>query len=490
MSDSDFEQINLSDAEEDDENVAQVIMEFGESFLRSGKGPGPEKLDEVSTSSAFIQVKLSSIDICAKLKPDEDKGVLSEGRAHEEHNSFPQADEHSECSFTEKNSTASAAEFSTISDFDLLSIGGTRQFECKRCSIFNSGLDVICSGCGIALVPNPCLEADAQLAKSMEMNEKKRAFDLLKREETMRKQIWEQPLLFQAETLTRDILEVVRRYEPFLFNALPEADLMIQASRFIEFARNPGTTISLAYHFSTNTEQRLDQIRADGFVPPVETTVIEEVTQQSFDDSADTHRAPTVSKNGSGEGRDDTPDEMGWILAFLGSAEATSSNDRTLKVTNETRKIWKMVNSTQCLPIICFEPLYAGTDDVCRLYNSLSQVCFDFFSTDWVASERMLCELGCVSDSPRKKKVRRDDYGKDLATTDRERESSRAAPSEARSSSETSFDVDVFAGPDASEGRGRLSLEMRASPLPHSEETLDQSKQREEGVPSAQPHSY
>jgi hypothetical protein len=60
---------------------------------------------------------------------------------------------------------------SVISSFDLLSINGSTLRVCKRCSYANPPSTLTCHVCFAALVKNPCLNVDEQIARNLQRKE-------------------------------------------------------------------------------------------------------------------------------------------------------------------------------------------------------------------------------------------------------------------------------------------------------------------------------
>ena len=71
--------------------------------------------------------------------------------------------------FQEPNSTA-------VDNFEVISLGGSPMRTCPTCTLHNSQEARFCTCCGAGLVANPCLDADAQLARRIQQEQEEEIY--------------------------------------------------------------------------------------------------------------------------------------------------------------------------------------------------------------------------------------------------------------------------------------------------------------------------
>ena len=155
----------------------------------------------------------------------------------------------------------------------------------------------ICKGCGAALVANPCLEVDHQIAINLQQKEERDALEDVQNSERKRKQLPRQSLLDQAQELVSELEKRLsdgfhiripsrtggrnsKRPKPlqesrtgnFLrstfcnasYELIPSVDLTISASQFLDCARQRcaqegAASVFLAYMFTSKAKYRAVQ---------------------------------------------------------------------------------------------------------------------------------------------------------------------------------------------------------------------------------------
>ena len=287
--------------------------------------------------------------------------------------------------------TASVANSSTISGFDLISLNGSCQKQCKLCSFLNKDCDTFCKGCDLPLVANPSLTADEKLAAYLQKQEEEEAFLDLLRKEKKRDWLGQQPVLFRAQTLANDILTVVKCCQltmPYAktveaertgFSALPQANLAVLASRFIDYVDEFGGQmydsyqIKLCYCYTSKDACRMQQIRQDGFGPNFKFGSVPEATGRPGFRFRPGLR--TIPENG-GYGIGECQPHQGWIVAIV-------VNDRldcqSVRVSSGSAEVFRRKKSYESLPLVSFDATLANEDIIRRLMNGLETTCHDFF---------------------------------------------------------------------------------------------------------------
>lgn len=415
--DSSFEQVRLSDLEsvatttrgDTQKAKGKVVVEFPPHFVTCGGLPEKSKgakleslrsngqdsrsIDQRSTASSNVpvtamgQMKIQSPPTSESCTYGEPNAAEAEEahRKRSPNGDESQAEHH--CQYNRQESlsswntdsysatdAASVAASSTISGFDLISLSGKSKRRCQRCSFLNRDEDGICDGCGLALVANPCIDLDAQIAKNLQLKEEEQSFRELKNEEKKRKVLSQQPVLVRARVLTNDIMSFVEGCKVLNkdtlagtgFSTLPKANLVVLASSFIDFMETIPGRLSLCYHFSKKLVWRMTQIRQDSFGPnEIFSTNVEAAMQSGSRwpkyrfKSSSMYPIPeneAVSNNESGY--------LGWIAVIGGD-----TTDRNVNATSGTAILKKVARSYQALPLVCFDASLRNEDIIRRLLN-------------------------------------------------------------------------------------------------------------------------
>jgi len=403
MSDSDFEQLGLSDLESVDGDQEAVVVEMPKPFHQVNqeqKKANNDESSDISHSSVPVR-KLGKLN----LQSSEDNSSWS----HVE-TSCQDVQSLSTWNASADNSVAAS---STISGFDYLSLSGDTHRRCKQCTYLSHEDAGICEGCGVALVANPCLDIDLQVAKNLQLKEEKQALKALQLEEKKRKSLGQKPLFIQAQVLASDIIQYVESRKIHCFKTFSITDLVLQASSFIHSFHNLVGNVSVAYHFSEKDYGIMDQIRRLGFGANVQVSknidaALSRKGNKTFDVGS---RLRSFAEDrdktfGVGSRLSSIPEDrngeltgcIGWIVAVI-ETETTCQAEDLLEVGSETAVVTTLKDSTLCLPLVSFDASLIRNDSVSSLAKGLSQICVDFFHTDWSVLQDEL-----VSSPPKKPK--------------------------------------------------------------------------------------
>jgi hypothetical protein len=400
-SDSSFEELSYGGVEseacqnEQDNCVdsGRVQVEIPPDLLQRSTGPHQKVAgvqSEVSSlASSFLPVnKMSDLAI-----QDEQDG-LEQSLSH-----TVQASENDGWSYAGSlfgtQASASIAP-SMISGFEVINIDGSTVRRCNHCSYLNEAEEGICQVCGVALVANPNVDVDLQIALHLNQKFEDEELSRLRQEEKKRKNMREQPLLERARALTSDVLgflqSVQGKGESFSWNsksfhpmkgiaALPAVDLLHLTSSFIPAAEGSKDSISFAYVFTL--KESFNYICKNGFNSPVQVSNhIEAAFTEGF-----THAGISTCK-GSRLGRnpvyavcEDSPEDiattrLGWIVAITNQS---SGSERSAEVSSGTAPVSTLSSRSDCLPLVCFDASIRDNDIIRRLLNGCTQVFHDFF---------------------------------------------------------------------------------------------------------------
>lgn len=148
----------------------------------------------------------------------------------------------------------SSCNSSLISSFDLISLSGEIKRRCRKCSTINADNDCLCRTCQLALVANPCLDADHQVALRLQLQEEEVSFRRICYIETKRARVEEEPVDVQAQVLVNDIQTCVNSKLKFSvkqgIEVVPEPNLLELAVPFLNFTKQHQVKWRLLYHVS------------------------------------------------------------------------------------------------------------------------------------------------------------------------------------------------------------------------------------------------
>ena len=297
------------------------------------------------------------------------------------------------------NTTATVASSSIISGFDVLSLNGSSHRRCRRCTFLNNEESTFCLACDLALVANPCLDMDQQIAINLQRKEEEAAFETLRCEEKKRKTLYQRTIFGQASILATDVQARVDTAKCRGVATFSIPDLTLHASRFInhwlhqqnEILQQQNAqqrpTVYLTYHFSSIgfNQVRVLGLRNFGFVSEnmqaAYSNGLEQVlpSQQQVE-TAVLPRSPalyTIPEVENAEIVDGT-DKLGWIVATIGGGERPRSV-KSVRVSSGTAQITAFDFALTCFPLVAFDASLREDDVIRRLRNGLSQVCQYFF---------------------------------------------------------------------------------------------------------------
>jgi len=270
----------------------------------------------------------------------------------------------------------SVAASSTISGFDILSLNtGESKRSCHRCTFLNSGKDGICGGCGVALIANPFPDADEQVARNLQEREEAMALQQLQIEEKKRKTMSEETILVRSQILANDILSFVQNCQKTEggdgIDTIQKESLVILASRFIERmdrANMESGKLQIVYHFSEKMESRMRQIRQDSLGPYASVSTNIDAAYNQNGKYCKYSCLSTIPEDKQ------EPNCLGWIVAAV---DYPGSQAKTVKVSSGCATVRPIINSDECLPLVCFDASLRKKDIIRRLLNGTYAVCFE-----------------------------------------------------------------------------------------------------------------
>jgi hypothetical protein len=275
-------------------------------------------------------------------------------------------------------SANSVAASSTISGFDILSLSGATERRCNRCSFLNGLDDGVCGACEAALLANPCMDADKQIAKNLQLKEDAFAFSRLQADQKKRKSLAQLSILARSQVLASDVVDFIQEYEDRGFSSLPEASLVVLASRFIDCADAcmiNGGKVSLAYHFSEKHDGRMTQIRQDGLGPyaNVSTNMEAAYTHPNRKKkSLNSSNLPSIPDFNTIKVESFETDHMGWIVATTEDASTIcfqAQGGQTVRVVSGFAIVRTLTTSNDSLPLVCFDTSLRNHDMIRRLWK-------------------------------------------------------------------------------------------------------------------------
>ena len=324
---------------------------------------------------------------------------------------------------------------STISGFDLISLGGRTQKQCQKCSFLNSVDHNICQGCFVALVANPNMTVDEQLAFYLQQQEEEQAFkDTLAVQNKRKEMHTKEPLLFRAQTLAQDLHTAIKAckksYDASMYKlqAIPEGSLAILASRFIdcieEKYRHPSKAsfdpkdgdilpVKVTYCFSGDEPWRLTQMRQDGFPPNTRfgetpeaatiafrsphngqylkpaSAVAPKEHKQRLDAIREASEEPAniSSEKDQNNAKAEPPARLCWVvLIVVAHGGSDFGSQQSVPVTglgNPTASVYSRNQSCQSLPLVSFDANMIHDEDFLHYVTKrVKTACDDFFYGD------------------------------------------------------------------------------------------------------------
>jgi hypothetical protein len=337
---------------------------------------------------------------------------------------------------TVMNDSVELSSKSLISAFELVTTAdGSMRARCKACDCMNQNESGLCRGCDAVLVNNPCLEMDEALA--MALQQKEARISLVQRKILASSRT--SPFV-RAQALAVEVTSMVLRRrrgwgdvnhdssttgtgtqpECFPCQPLQEMDLTFQASSFIErleFSRSAGKGFRLAFGYAFSRKIAVAEICRDGLperncrrlivstdpevafrlkngltpLPSNEDEKVEEETKKNEEEPAadhDTNQSPPPADGPLSQYNQSSC--VGWIVAVVTSLDARydwSTLEHKLSEQEDPQKT-EFLNTTpskavHCLPMAYFEAVHRKDARIALLFQGLSDVCVDYFHTDW-----------------------------------------------------------------------------------------------------------
>jgi len=323
---------------------------------------------------------------------------------------------------------------SLTSEFDILTLSGKTVKRCRNCKFHNNTEAILCLVCGLALVANPNLSMDEQIAVHLQQKEEEAAAAYLQEEENKKKRIMDDPIYSAAAVLGKDIRDLVSSGKAFDtvqtfatrgYECLEENDQTSLAMKFIDTSRELRfPKVSFAYKVSS--KKALKRIVAEGFAA-ISPRRFGGEEANGYVHVSHTLKGAIETFRRDGEalhGRHDTlfpipehsterniSDSLGWIVAIsecvLPSAESARPPFAGLEEARHAGcAMPKMVPSSgRVLPLICFDTNSVDGADVDLLLEGLEEIFQSFF----VHSLQMV--LGPRPPAPKKMKRVEPAYG-------------------------------------------------------------------------------
>ncbi|KAL7555161.1 hypothetical protein ACHAWF_018819 [Thalassiosira exigua] len=323
-------------------------MKIGSEEATAGKG------GESCSMSSFAHV--SQLDDASK-QPE----VGSSSIAGSDVTSYPYISEAS----SHAAAHADADDDSVLSNFEVLSLSsGDIVLRCKRCTFHNATDARCCAACDLALVANPNVDVDAQIAAHIAQAEENARRD---------------PFFDHACALINDVVKACR---PFAgrAHALPQCHSEPLAVGFVKTVVDfpDPKSIILAYKCTSNGTREMESIQRRGIEPDqpflnptqVEVSHSLENAMESFE-TLQMMRGELYSiREDSGESARRVPDCLCWIVAIV----AGSTDTLDLSGLNTS---WP---PNQTLPVAYFDTSSGETQkDIHALRTDLNRTLLDGF---------------------------------------------------------------------------------------------------------------
>lgn len=306
------------------------------------------------------------------------------------------------------SNAGSVAASSTISGFDLISLNGSSKKACKLCSFLNDRNASICLGCNMALVPNPCMDCDKEVAHHLQNKVEEYARAQQRQLNLKRASLASASLFVRSQCLVDDIESVHRSAMDFSRQggicSLPLPALRLLTSRFLDAIRSPTDPnelpFTLCYCFTQ--VNNVNTIFRDGFgsmsffgsTPEVASWVYrarnKNATLGTISEDYEEENSNTISqivpKNATG-----------WIVAIVKDVSVRTTRFFTGTPGQKAHLYQYQCHSTsQALPLAYSLDASVLYDDIARrlvdkLTGALQEFCLDAYSGD---RARGACQAG------------------------------------------------------------------------------------------------
>lgn len=275
-----------------------------------------------------------------------------------------------------------------ISGFDVLSISGEIKRRCKRCSYLNGEKDVVCGQCACALVANPCVDVDEQIAMYQQHKEEVYAWQARLAQEKKRKFLTNQTISEKSQMFATDVDTLVdETCEANEVATIPEASFVVHVSRFMDyasaFAFGGESSVSLAYFFSSNRNGVVDEIRKGGLREGARISSDMEAAflyqGNGFIAATETGCAslPAIPEDMSSTWSSESS-LSGWIVAILEGSRESACGIRTQNVKGATGKdveVKILDRPELALPLVHFAAYKRRDDSIRRVFRGEYEKC-------------------------------------------------------------------------------------------------------------------
>jgi len=308
---------------------------------------------------------------------------------------------------------------SLLSNFDILSLSSGEVRRCKRCKFHNKSYSVICDSCGLALVANPNIDMDAQIALNLKRKEEQEATSIFMEAERKRNRIHQDPLYDHACILTRAIKEKCSTMlENIGLKTLLEEDLEGLALEFIKQARDRPEVKKISFTYKCTSHSSLECIRTSGFQAdqPFGMAAYEVEVSHSLADALASFETlemmqgeslRPIPENADGVDVDDAgagsgPSCLCWIVAILQPRDSLGDlNSRC--------------SPTETLPLAYFDS--SCKDDLLILLSSFLCGLDESFVEFFVHSYQLPISFSSFTSRPPTKKTKQSDADKECTKT-------------------------------------------------------------------------
>lgn len=271
--------------------------------------------------------------------------------------------------------------FSLSSSFDILSLSsGELVRRCKRCKFHNSHDSFVCASCELALVANPNIDIDAQIAMHLQQKEEQDARAILQEAELeaeqKRRQICQDPFYEHARILNSDIREACDSF--MSFQTLPNhEDLEGQVLNFVKQAVDLPSPKTISFAFKCTHHTSLEYVRTNGLprnqVLSITTDEVEvshslEDALVSFETLQTMSDEPLRPIPEDGMEQTTIPSCLCWIVAILQSADSNHGEAQNV-----------LLPPSQTLPLAYFDSRLEVDLPLYQLLGNLQRTFITFF---------------------------------------------------------------------------------------------------------------
>jgi len=265
---------------------------------------------------------------------------------------------------------STSEESSFLSNFEILSLSSGVVRQCNRCKFHNKHDSVVCAACELALVANPNVDIDAQIALNLQQKEEKNARAMLQDDERKRNQLHQHPLYEYSCILTDDLKKACGSLQ-----TLPTEDLEGLVLAFIKQAMDLPEPKNILFAFKCTPYASLELIRTGGLPADqhLGVTSCKVEVSDSLEDALAAHNAQRTFHGHSlcsiPENRIDgmehlNPSCLCWVVAVV---QSTDSSENLGTYSPE-----------QTLPFAHFDSYRADAGDFDNLLRSLQTTFSDF----------------------------------------------------------------------------------------------------------------